>query len=44
MKLRIVIAVLLALLIAEFGWLAYTLEGEYAEAVAQAEFEQAQLQ
>lgn len=44
MKLRIAIAVLLALLIAEFGWLAYSLEGEYAAAVAQAELEQAQLE
>lgn len=44
MKLRIVIAILLALLIAEFGWLAYTLNGEFDAAVVHAEQERALIQ
>lgn len=43
MKLRIVIAVLLVIVIAELGWLTFALERDYSAAVVQDQYEMNQL-
>lgn len=43
MKLRIVIAVLLVIVIAELGWLTFALERDYSSAVVQDQYEMNQL-
>lgn len=44
MKLRVTVAILLALLIAELGWLFFSLDGEYAAAQQRAAQEQTAIQ